>query len=402
MQVLPSHLDFCKDHRQISRIVSFVWAGLPAAEKQLFFQLSEEELRIHQRNFPSFSLAPSKSSKSKALKDIDIPTKEKEIRLNPEELQCKQIAELVLRGLQGDELSARVEEVVAGYIARKHAQQSPKVKSGSTSKARNAALRIKGQTRTVVSRVAAPRFPRPKEQRKTSKQTQPKLRSSTSISKGGKASLVSNLPPSPRPPRRRCVPLSFTQYLSDEEEEYEPLETQRVEFARGTTPPLSIFAEDVTFPPLSDSDDSSASFTSRSFESVLSEEGAMSVPPESSIGDPTISWTEEEHWDHSFDEEEDRFESMEIVDSAPFAEFGVHLRPVGYVNLYEQLEREFFAERARTPFDPDNTFSSSSFGLHWETPWFDPFQADDEILDSEESIEPITVSLSDLSPRRRR
>ncbi|KAG8841537.1 hypothetical protein FRB91_004929, partial [Serendipita sp. 411] len=128
MQVLPSGLDFCKDHRQISRIVSFVWAGLPAAEKQRFFTLSEEELRIHQRIYTVSTSTVTKEIKSKVIKG-DPPANEKEARLGPEELQCKRIAEVVLTGLQGDELFAKIEELVAGYIARKNALPNLKKKS---------------------------------------------------------------------------------------------------------------------------------------------------------------------------------------------------------------------------------------------------------------------------------
>ncbi|KAG8784505.1 hypothetical protein FRC15_003174 [Serendipita sp. 397] len=299
---------------------------------------------------------------------------------------------------QCDELFAKIEELVAGYIARKNALPNLKKKSGKISKTVITSSTLKETVTATVARVAnLPRLPRPKVQRKTS---QPKRRSSTSSSKSGKSSLIL----SSSPPRRRCVPSSFAQYGSDEE----PFEEEEVlQFHRGTTPALSVFSEDIVPPPISDSENSSISSTSQSMRSTLIDESSTDSLPQSSTNNSVMSWTEEEEQNHSFDDDDmgERFELMEIVEDNPFSEFGVHLRLDEEANPYEQLERQLFAARERTPFDPDSSFSSlgSSSDAFPGLVTFEGFW-DDSVESSprEPSVEPITVSLSDLSPPRRR
>ncbi|PVG02260.1 hypothetical protein CPB86DRAFT_751707 [Serendipita vermifera] len=108
MKILPVDIDFCRDHRQISRIVSCVWSVLPAHEKERFFRLGEEEKKRHQTRYPSYKIAARDPTMKPATENEPI----NESLLNSEEIKCRRIAEAIVSGLQGQELRSKIQSIV--------------------------------------------------------------------------------------------------------------------------------------------------------------------------------------------------------------------------------------------------------------------------------------------------
>lgn len=105
----PKSIAFCSNHRQVSRIASWVWLLLPRADREVFFELAEEEKRQHARKHPEYSLpAPSRKSPP-----CPVGRTQDEMHLKPEEIVCKRIGQLIVDGLQGAELILGIERVLA-------------------------------------------------------------------------------------------------------------------------------------------------------------------------------------------------------------------------------------------------------------------------------------------------
>ncbi|KAJ7630426.1 high mobility group box domain-containing protein [Roridomyces roridus] len=89
------------DHRIISRIVGHLWRDMSDAEKQPFHVKAELEKEEHRRLYPNYRFNPIvRTSK---------PVKRKVQRNGPEDLErCREMAELLKAGKQGDELEEAV------------------------------------------------------------------------------------------------------------------------------------------------------------------------------------------------------------------------------------------------------------------------------------------------------
>lgn len=130
-QILPDEA-FCRDHRQVSRIVSCVWAALPDSEKDRFYELAEEEKRSHQERFPGYKIVKraSKSRSSNTFAD------QKQGRMSVEETKCVKIANMIVQGIHGDELTARVaalasEEIITPVVPKPQKSSPSPVRSVS-------------------------------------------------------------------------------------------------------------------------------------------------------------------------------------------------------------------------------------------------------------------------------
>jgi hypothetical protein len=108
-KVLPAQVAFCQNNRQVSRIASHVWRALPEADQARFRQFDEEEKRAHQIQHPGYKWTTRKVIKTE-FSTRNSPSDE--TKMDPEQVACKRIAELVLKNLQGEELAARIQEVL--------------------------------------------------------------------------------------------------------------------------------------------------------------------------------------------------------------------------------------------------------------------------------------------------
>jgi hypothetical protein len=108
-KVLPAEIAFCQNNRQVSRIASHVWRALPEGDQARFRQFDEEEKRAHQIQHPGYKWTSRKVIKT-GLSTRNSPSDE--AKMDPEQLACKRIAELILKNLQGEKLATRIREVL--------------------------------------------------------------------------------------------------------------------------------------------------------------------------------------------------------------------------------------------------------------------------------------------------
>ncbi|KAJ7748478.1 hypothetical protein DFH07DRAFT_747308 [Mycena maculata] len=89
------------DHRIISRIAAILWHDLPEVEKQEFHVKAELEKLEHRRLHPDYRFTPTVRAQK--------PVKRKVQRNGAEDLErCREVAELLKAGKQGDELEEAV------------------------------------------------------------------------------------------------------------------------------------------------------------------------------------------------------------------------------------------------------------------------------------------------------
>ncbi|KIM23628.1 hypothetical protein M408DRAFT_11440 [Serendipita vermifera MAFF 305830] len=108
------YVSFCADSRQISRIVSYVWKALPTHEKERFYQLSEEEKRLHQLRYPSYNppLSSSTNSAARAAAAASHLSDAERFLLGSDAHICNQIGALIMQGVKGDALILKVMDIV--------------------------------------------------------------------------------------------------------------------------------------------------------------------------------------------------------------------------------------------------------------------------------------------------
>ncbi|KAG8846637.1 hypothetical protein FRB91_000631 [Serendipita sp. 411] len=347
MQVLPTDLDFCRDHRQISRIVSFVWASLPIKEKKRFFRLSEEELLVHQKNYPLFVI-PAKETKQKLNK---YEASHKGGHLSPEELHCKRIAELILSGFQKDELALKIQELAPVYATRKAPHQIRRGEDNMVDAPMP--LDITLNDTGVVREEGPTPYAGPAGLRQAGKlgklasSPKPKRRSSISISKMSRPSMtVSIYQRMVNPPRRHRAQVSYAEDGSDGE-----ISEDWTSSTMFHTESLIACGNDQSIPPFSDSEDS---LTSVSRQALDPDPICDAMDAPSAIHKPAdhfVSWIEEEASDNAF-KCDDLINSSDLESISRHFELNTSWVCDEETNVYD-LEYQIFAERGRTPFVPD-------------------------------------------------
>jgi hypothetical protein len=110
-KIFPGHISFVEDSCQVSTIAGYVWQALPESDKALFRQHEGEEQRAHQLRHPEYELKPGKAKKVSTTK-----SRRNEIDMKPEKHACKEIAELVLRNLRGEELAIEIRKVLKATL----------------------------------------------------------------------------------------------------------------------------------------------------------------------------------------------------------------------------------------------------------------------------------------------
>lgn len=89
------------DHRHISRIIGHYWNEMPDVEKQVWRVKAEQEKLEHMQRYPGYRFSPGSRTKK--------PVKRKVKRNGAEELlRCRQVAELLMAGKEGEELENAV------------------------------------------------------------------------------------------------------------------------------------------------------------------------------------------------------------------------------------------------------------------------------------------------------
>lgn len=88
-----------RDHRHISRIIGHCWNQLPEEEKDLWRRKAELEKVEHGKRYPGYRFSPAVRTKKAVKRNVKRNGKE-------ELLRCKQVADLLLAGKEGDELDS--------------------------------------------------------------------------------------------------------------------------------------------------------------------------------------------------------------------------------------------------------------------------------------------------------
>lgn len=92
------------DHRHISRIIGHCWNQMSEPEKDVWRRKAEQEKADHERKHPGYRFCPTIRTKK--------PIKRKVKRNGESELlRCRQVAELLLAGKEGDELATAVMQI---------------------------------------------------------------------------------------------------------------------------------------------------------------------------------------------------------------------------------------------------------------------------------------------------
>ena len=108
MNVLPLTESFCKDHRQVSRIVSILWTRLSLDDRERFYALVEQEQRAHKEVYPLYQIPTTQQAKKNRRRD-EVGEKEGS---SVDEVRCREIADAIMRGVRGDALVAAVQTIV--------------------------------------------------------------------------------------------------------------------------------------------------------------------------------------------------------------------------------------------------------------------------------------------------
>jgi hypothetical protein len=92
------------DHRHISRIIGHCWNQMSEPEKDVWRRKAEQEKADHERKHPGYRFCPTIRAKK--------PIKRKVKRNGESELlRCRQVADLLLAGKEGDELATAVMQI---------------------------------------------------------------------------------------------------------------------------------------------------------------------------------------------------------------------------------------------------------------------------------------------------
>ncbi|KAG2023197.1 specific transcriptional repressor [Coprinopsis cinerea AmutBmut pab1-1] len=92
------------DHRHISRIIGHCWNKMSEEEKNVWRRKADEEKIEHEKKYPGYRFCPIQRTKK--------PIKRKVKRNGEEDLiRCERLADLLLAGKQGDELSDAIKEM---------------------------------------------------------------------------------------------------------------------------------------------------------------------------------------------------------------------------------------------------------------------------------------------------
>lgn len=130
-----------RDHRQISRIAGNLWNSLSDAERAPYHDLAEDAKKEHARKYPQYKYSP--------IYRRDKPVKRKPKQDYTEKvLRCHEVAQLIQRGFEGDDLkneldrrAAKVEDRPSGsseYVpaTRHRPARSPAKRSSSKARPR--------------------------------------------------------------------------------------------------------------------------------------------------------------------------------------------------------------------------------------------------------------------------
>ncbi|KAJ8075772.1 hypothetical protein PM082_021402 [Marasmius tenuissimus] len=91
------------DHRHISRIIGHLWNKLPEDKKEVYRQKAEREKFEHTMKYPNYRFAPGVRERK--------PVRRKVKRNGSKDLlRCKQVAELLMEGKQGNDLEVALIE----------------------------------------------------------------------------------------------------------------------------------------------------------------------------------------------------------------------------------------------------------------------------------------------------
>lgn len=91
------------DHRQISRIAGHIWNELGEEERAPYKHLAQQEKERHARLYPGYKYAPvyrTRANRRKAKRDPE-----------GEERRCKALADLLLQGVEGNELEVAAHQI---------------------------------------------------------------------------------------------------------------------------------------------------------------------------------------------------------------------------------------------------------------------------------------------------
>ncbi|CAG7848841.1 SubName: Full=Uncharacterized protein {ECO:0000313/EMBL:CCA68105.1} [Serendipita indica DSM 11827] len=356
MNVLPSELDFCKDHRQISRIVSIIWAKLTEVHKSRFFALVEEEQLAHQRLFPTYQI-PNKESKDTGKERTShtktkVDVEENPAKLTAEELQCREIAALVLQGICGPELATKIQDIIQTH------QQRPRTTNAAGSSPAPSIEEAEEEN------VAPSSTPHASTYRSLSRSPSPSIsvsslpaakhRSPLSLEKGSKNSLTAVYARLANPPRRARASAVYTMDYDSDSADADGLE--RMDMTSGIPPSLITLRGSPPSSLLSTSNIPSSA--GKASEAVTPSRESSLVPVSNFEANrvqldcsEALETEDSIHW--SFEDE------MGTASNSCSLEPEDSMDPLSHTEAdscdsSESLEREFFAQRGRTPFDPED------------------------------------------------
>lgn len=195
MEILPTSIDFCRDHRQVSRIVSCVWAALSNEDRLRFFELGDIERNMHKARYPSYKTTGKDTRVRVTLTSMVT----EQSSLNPEELACKRIAGLIVGGLRDLELAHRIQAIV---------EHVPKSRSAGPKSSKK---------RSAVPRSVSPRPATPPSNAQVvlGKSPSGARRGSSTVS--GNSSNLDVYARTTNPPRRRSA-INYAEFDSDDED----------------------------------------------------------------------------------------------------------------------------------------------------------------------------------------
>jgi hypothetical protein len=180
-----------------------VWRALPEGDQARFRQFDEQEKRAHQIEHPGYQWTTRK------VKKMDFSTRNSptdETEMNPEEIACKRIADLVLKNLQGEELATRIQEVLNATLSTSWLNIATLTSNSSKAARKNGTPKpaSRAPVRQTKKAVKNSRLPS-------------KVRSSSSKSKKSKTSLDSTYARFTNPRRRTTI--RYSEEASNDEDD---------------------------------------------------------------------------------------------------------------------------------------------------------------------------------------
>ncbi|KAJ6577688.1 hypothetical protein B0H19DRAFT_1121075 [Mycena capillaripes] len=99
------------NHSTLSKIIGMTWKKLGADDKKIWHTRASDAVEEHKRNFPTYTFRPQHTPGKKADSDGPTPKTKRKVReVYQDPVRCEKIAELLVEGMQGDELDRAIQE----------------------------------------------------------------------------------------------------------------------------------------------------------------------------------------------------------------------------------------------------------------------------------------------------